>query len=179
MADERLHELKVLVLDDSHNFIAIMRSILKGFGIKKIFDARNAVTALEILQVHRVDIAFVDLRMKDLDGFEFVKLIRNAEDSPNATLPIVMVSADGKLATVKQALHNGIDDFLTKPVRPVDIYNRLVSVMNNPRSYISTSSGYFGPDRRRRMDAGYCGPERRKRDESAVATQPRDVFQVD
>jgi hypothetical protein len=49
-------------------------------------------------------------------------------------------------------------------VRPVDLYNRLVSLIERPRRFVK-APGYFGPDRRRRQDPRYSGPWRRSTDE--------------
>ena len=172
MGGDDLQNLQVLVVDDNRNFISIMRSILNGFNIKRVYEARSAVAAFEILKVHSIDIAFVDLKMDGLDGFEFAHLIRNGTDSPNPYLPLIMVTSDGKLSTVKQAIDCGIDDYLTKPIKPIDVFNRIRAAVSKPRRYIQTKSGYFGPDRRRTADSRYTGPERR-------APRDNDIISLD
>lgn len=174
MNQDALMNLRVLVLDDNRNFLTIMRSILHGLGVKKVFDAKDPVDAFEILKSSMIDLAFVDYWMADLNGIEFAHLIRSGSDSPNPYLPIIMVSGDGKMSTVKRALHNGVDEFLAKPVRPIDVLNRIKAVMDRPRRYISSSDGYFGPDRRRRRDDNYHGQERRKTDQVIEMNSKKD-----
>ncbi len=176
MDQDQYSHLQVLVVDDNRNFISIMRSILNGFGIKAVLEAQSAVEAFESLKSSQVDIAFVDYQMDDLDGMEFAHLIRNGEDSPNPYLPIIMVTADGKYSTVKKAIHSGIDDFLTKPIKPIDVLNRVKSAMQNQRRYIRSSTGYFGPDRRRRRSAQYAGPERRAADRDPKKADTKEVY---
>lgn len=163
-----LSDLRVLVLDDNRHFLSIMRTILRHFGVGEILDRTDASEAFELLKMTSINLAFVDLRMPDLDGFEFVSLVRTATDSPNAALPFIMLSADGSRATVQKAINVGIDEFLVKPVRPVDVYQRIVKLIARPHQYVRTKGGYFGPDRRRRVDEGFDGSDRRESNDAEV-----------
>ncbi len=64
----------------------------------------------------------------------------------------------------------GVTEFLTKPISPKALYQRIVSVVTNPRPFIKTKT-YFGPDRRRHASLNYAGPERRKGDNAEVIRQ--------
>jgi DNA-binding response OmpR family regulator len=55
----------------------------------------------------------------------------------------------------------GVTEFLTKPISAKALYQRILNVVANPRPFIKTKT-YFGPDRRRNVNASYAGPERRK-----------------
>lgn len=160
MDKKQLEGLKILILDDNRNFLAIMRQILRALGVRKIIDASNAESAFEILRNTNIDMAFIDLRMPGLDGFEFTKLVRNSSDSPNRFLPIVMVTADARQSVVKESINAGVEEFLIKPVRPRDVYLRIMRLINHPHTYVRTKS-YFGPDRRRRDDMTRQGIDRR------------------
>ncbi len=141
----------------------ILREIMRGFGLRDIREARDAATAFEIIKDNHIDIALVDQNLGDLDGTEFVQLIRNADDSPNPYIQIIMVTAHGDRKTVMESLRAGANEFMVKPVTPMDLFKKLVSCIDHPRQFVRTSS-YFGPDRRRRQSANYRGPWRRKAD---------------
>jgi DNA-binding response OmpR family regulator len=111
--------------------------------------------------------AFVDFRLTGLDGLEFCRLVRTASDSPNPYLPIIMVTAYSERSRVLGAINAGVDEFLVKPVRAVDVASRLNAVIERRRPFVR-SADYFGPDRRRRKDPKYRGPLRRSSDPSAV-----------
>ena len=53
----------------------------------------------------------------------------------------------------------GVTEICAKPVTAKQMWEKIVAVVNNPRPFVKTA-GYFGPDRRRRME-DYAGPERR------------------
>ncbi len=155
-----LSRVSVLLLDDNRNFISIMRQVLRSFGIRDVHEATDAVAAFEILKTASIDIAFVDFKMPGFDGFEFARLVRAPYDSPNKFLPLILVTADGRTSTVNGAINAGFEEFLIKPIRPKDVYNRLVHLLSHPHKYVWTKT-FFGPDRRRRQNDRFNGIERR------------------
>lgn len=156
-----LDRLKVLVVDDSQHMTNVVKTILRGFEIKDFFDANNATAAFNIIRNSPVDLIITDYAMDPVNGCELTKLIRTAEDSPNHFVPIIMLTAYAEKSKVEAARDAGVTEFCAKPVTPTDLYRKVCSVINTPRSFIRTS-GYFGPDRRRRKDDNYQGSERRE-----------------
>ena len=47
--DRMMERLKVVVVDDNHHMINIVKTILRGFGVKDIIDASNAADAFHII----------------------------------------------------------------------------------------------------------------------------------
>lgn len=155
-----LSRVQALVLDDNQNFVSIMRSILRGFGVRHIYEERDALRAMELIEQHSIDIAFVDLKMPLFTGLEFAKAVRSTLKSSNGRLPIVLVTGNVSRSTIADAINAGIEDVLAKPLSPKSVYVRMVRLLQNPHEYIEVD-GYFGPCRRRRIDQMYAGPERR------------------
>ena len=159
--DRMLERLKVLVVDDNHHMINIIKTILRGFEVKDFFDASNAADAFSIIRGTPIDLIITDFAMDPINGCEFTKLIRTAEDSPNHFVPIIMLTAYAEKSKVEQARDAGVTEFCAKPVTATELYRKVCSVINTPRSFVRTSV-YFGPDRRRRKDDNYGGKERRE-----------------
>lgn len=158
-----LDKLTILVLEDNSHMALILREVMRGFGLRDIREARDAATAFEIIKDNHIDIALVDQNLGDLDGHEFIQLIRTADDSPNPYIQIIMVTAHGDRKTVMEAIRAGANEFIVKPVTPSDLYAKLRQCIERPRQFVRTGD-YFGPDRRRRQDPVYRGPWRRKDD---------------
>lgn len=156
-----LERLKVLVVDDNHHMINIIKTILRGFDVKDFYDASNAADAFNLIRTTAFDLIITDYAMDPLNGCEFTKLIRTAEDSPNHFIPIIMLTAYAEKSKVEQARDAGVTEFCAKPVTATELYRKVCAVINTPRSFIRTSV-YFGPDRRRRKDNNYRGQERRE-----------------
>ena len=159
--DRMLERLKVLVVDDNHHMTNIVKTILRGFEVKDFFDASNAADAFNVIRTTAVDLIITDFAMDPINGCEFTKLIRTAEDSPNHFVPIIMLTAYAEKSKVEQARDSGVTEFCAKPVTATELYRKVCAVINTPRSFIRTGV-YFGPDRRRRKDDNYKGSERRE-----------------
>ena len=71
------------------------------------------------------DIAFVDFKLGGLDGVDFCRRIRRDPTSPNRYMPLVMITAYSERSRVLDAINAGVDEFLVKPVRAVDVANRV------------------------------------------------------
>jgi CheY-like chemotaxis protein len=167
MREYDLSNLRVLVVDDNRHFIAIIRTVLRAFGVRRIFDCTDAVQALELLKQTEIDIALIDLKIGDIDGLELARLIRSAPDSQNPRMPIIMVTAFSERSNVEAAISAGIDEFLVKPVSPQMLFKRIVWLIEHPRPYLRFGS-YFGPDRRRQESPNFGGEERRSAEEAQI-----------
>lgn len=168
----RFDRLKILVVDDNRHMRMLVSAVLEAFGVKTIYEASSGEDAWKILNVNPCDLVIVDWVMSGMSGIELTERIRNAADSPNPFLPIVMLTGHTSLERVNLARDAGVNEFLAKPVSAKAILNRLVSIIEHPRPYVRTKS-YFGPCRRRREGA-YHGPERRH-PENETRTIPANV----
>ena len=101
----------VLIVDDEE----IQREMLGGYLKKKGYDiniAPSGPDALDIIDKNTVDIVISDQKMPEMSGLELVGKIR--EEHPN--ISTVMLTAFGSIDDAVQAMKNGVDDYLTKPV---------------------------------------------------------------
>lgn len=161
MNEYNLEQLSVLVVDDNRHMRFLVRMILKSLGLKQIMEAEEGESAFKVLDKFDADIVICDWAMQPMDGIEFTKKIRTDDDSPNAYVPIIMLTGHTEVSHVVTARDAGVNEFLAKPVSAKKIYQRIKEILDNPRQYVRTPS-YFGPDRRRRQDPDYKGVERRK-----------------
>lgn len=167
MAEEvdPIAELSVVVVDDSRNFLKLVRSILRNFGLKDCICFDDPSAALAYLEIHSVDCVIMDLVMPKMNGFELAHKIRHSTEIANRLIPIIMVTGHANRENISKAINSGIDEVLVKPFRPVDLRKRLHAIATNPRRYIHTQQGYAGPERRRGdRDKTYFGPDRRVED---------------
>src|SRR5690606_8283670 len=99
-----------LVVDDE----ASLRAVLAGAiapTVARVIEAGSAARALDILREENVDIVVSDLRMPGMDGFAFLRRVR--EEQPG--LRFVLVTAHADMEVVTRALREGASDFLPKP----------------------------------------------------------------
>lgn len=104
---------KVLVVDDA----AFMRLSLKNMLVKNEFevvgDAENGAIAVDMYKKLKPDIVTMDITMPEMEGIEALKKI--LEFDPNAN--VIMISALGQEAKVKQAIILGAKGFIVKPFK--------------------------------------------------------------
>lgn len=155
--------VRVLIVDDNGYMLTILRTILHGFGIKQIYESRDPADAFDMVRSDAVDIIITDYQMEILDGLDFVRLVRTADDSPNPLVPIIMLSAYSERSRVEAARDAGVTEFCCKPVTAKEMFAKIAAVINEPRPFIRNKH-YFGPDRRRQdpETSTYKGKERRK-----------------
>ncbi len=160
MVNTAMERLRVLVVDDNHHMINLVKTILRGFGIKDVQEAHDAVEAFEIMRSTQMDFLIVDIAMEPLNGIEFVTLVRTAEDSPAPYVPIIMLTAYSERSKVMAARDAGATEFCAKPVTATELYRKVAAIVNAPRSFVRTQH-FFGPDRRRHKNDAFNGSERR------------------
>jgi two-component system, chemotaxis family, chemotaxis protein CheY len=171
-----LEKLRFLLVDDNQHMRAIVATILKGVGVRQIREAMDGAEALQVLRDWRPDIAVVDFKMSPLDGVQFTKLVRNAPDSVDRFLPIIMLTGFAERHRVFEARDAGVTEIVVKPVTARSLLDRINTVIYHPRPYIR-SPDYFGPCRRRRNDPSYKGPFRRT-GEADSAEPPTDTIEI-
>ena len=171
MATLNFRELKILVIDDSRDMQLIIKSILHELGVKYVRVVSDAALGFQELQGFPADLILVDWHMEPLDGLDFVRLVRNAKDSCNPYVPIIMLTGFTEHRRITEARDAGVNEYLAKPVSVQSVASRIVSTINNPRPFIRTKK-YFGPCRRRQNFGVPRGmKERRHSDPVSVAEQ--------
>lgn len=120
-------EVGILVVDDVNTMRVQIKDLLKTFGFKKITLASNGEEAKGFLEAEPIHLILCDWHMAPVDGMEFLKYVR-AHDTHKGTA-FVMVTAEGTKEKVVEAIKSGVDDYLVKPLTPVQIQNKVYGVL--------------------------------------------------
>jgi two-component system, chemotaxis family, chemotaxis protein CheY len=155
-----LDQMNVLVVDDNHHMVVLVKGILMALGIKHVHTAKDSADAFEELRNFPADIIICDYNMQPLDGIDFARLVRNSADSPNPYVAILMMTGHSDYGTVTTVRDAGVNEFLAKPISLKSLSQRIIHIIEKPRPFVKTRR-YFGPDRRRQQ-IPFKGPERRK-----------------
>jgi CheY-like chemotaxis protein len=83
--------------------------------------ANNGREAVEMFQAHRYDLILMDVQMPEVDGFKATATIREIEASRGGHIPIIAMTAHARPEDRSECLRAGMDEFLSKPVRPQEL----------------------------------------------------------
>lgn len=161
-----LRDLSVMVVDDNPNMRTIVGGVLTAAGVGALHYAINGRDAMRVLSETRIDVAYVDFEMPQMNGLELIREIRRI-NGPERFMPLIMLTGYADMQRVNAALNAGMTEFLRKPVTARDILLRLQAAIVNARPFV-TAGLYFGPDRRRRRDEPESAPRRRASDRPAL-----------
>ncbi|MEK0081813.1 ATP-binding protein [Benzoatithermus flavus] len=106
--------LRVLVVDDIATNRMLLSALLGGLGHAPAM-AEDGIKAVEAATRERFDLILMDLHMPGMDGFMATQAIRSG-GGPNATTPIVALSADVLPETARACRTAGMDGNLAKPI---------------------------------------------------------------
>jgi two-component system chemotaxis response regulator CheY len=161
MSGYNLSQLTGLVVDDSVFMQRVLEEVLRELGLGGVAIAEDGIEAFDKFMTYRPDFVITDWDMDKVDGPAFVKRVRTDEKSSNPFVPIIMLTGYGEHSRVLEARDFGITEFMVKPISAGGIYKRIVSLIENPRPFIDSGTGYFGPCRRRLDLANFEGENRR------------------
>lgn len=116
--------MRALLVDDSRAMRRILTGILKSAGFDEVHEAGDGVEALDVLRnIERPDLALVDWNMPQMNGYEFVKVVRMRNDFDD--MVIMMVTTETEMERVVQALEAGANEYIMKPFTKEVIQDKL------------------------------------------------------
>ncbi|HEV3449470.1 MAG TPA: response regulator, partial [Gemmataceae bacterium] len=113
-------QLNVLVAEDNEFSAQLMEQLLtrRDYRVRL---ASNGREALALAGKGVFDLLLLDVHMPELDGFEVVQAIRERERTVGGHLPVIALTARSRQEDRERCLTAGMDDFLTKPIRPAEL----------------------------------------------------------
>lgn len=115
---------RILVVDDDKNTRFLFKTILEKANYT-VLAAGNGEEALEMMDKEHIDLAVLDIMMPKMDGYEFTKALRTADNN----LPILMVSAKQMPKDKHRGFDVGIDDYMTKPIESEEFLYRIKALL--------------------------------------------------
>ena len=121
----------LFVIDDDVELTELLNEFLSSHNYHvSIFN--NPLEAIDILltKTHILcDLVILDIMMPELDGFQVLRKIRESSN-----VPVIMLSAKGKVADRVVGLELGADDYLAKPFEPQELLARIQSILRRATS---------------------------------------------
>lgn len=187
--EERLKRVNILVADNDPTIGDLIITILQTLGFASLKYVQDGYQAMDVLSDLHTDLLITDWELRPcealdisvvrsraannsgkprwkkyppINGLSLVECIRHSAASPNPFLPVIMMTPPARQGVVFSARDAGVNEILVKPLNAYTLSERIISVIEHPRIFV-TSDEYKGPCRRRKFESRPGKPERRKR----------------
>jgi two-component system CheB/CheR fusion protein len=114
---------RIVVVDDQEDSREMLRIVLEARR-HVVYDAADGERAIQLIEEQKPDIAFIDIGLPVMDGFEVARSVRKRHDLKRVKL--VALSGYGTKRDVEAALKAGFDEHVTKPAE-VDKLERILA----------------------------------------------------
>lgn len=115
----------LLVEDHPINQITTKKVLSAWSPHVRVEIATNGLKGVEMMRNHHFDLVLMDLQMPVMDGFEATKAIREF-----SAVPIVALTANASIPEHQRCLEVGMNDYLTKPFKPEELYAKVLSALS-------------------------------------------------
>ena len=121
---KNLRGVNVLVVEDNKVNQILVKKFLNSWGAK-FYIAENGQVALDLFKEHQFDVVLMDLQMPVMDGYESARQMRMLEQNTDKFTPIIALTASTLLNERERIVQVGMNDFLSKPFNPNELYQKI------------------------------------------------------
>lgn len=128
---EARRSLSILLAEDNIVNQKLAAKLLekRGYLVAVASNGREAVDAFE---GERFDLILMDVQMPEMDGIKATRLIREKEAEHGGHIPIVAMTAHAMKGDREECLAAGMDDYMSKPFKPKELYSIIEKVAFRP-----------------------------------------------
>ena len=128
---DELRGIRVLVVDDFQDARDSARAMFEHLGAD-VLVAADGQDALDVLQNEEVDVIFCDIRMPNMDGYEFIRALRHRRDGPQP--PVIAISGQASSGDHRRTHAAGFDGHIDKPFVDTDLLGAVSAVRDRRRA---------------------------------------------
>lgn len=144
-----LQEVTVLLQGGSRIEVDMLIQLFTGFGTGHLRRAESLAQMREALANEPIDLAVLDVTAGLEETLEVVRELRRMSTATRYA-PVVLTTANAYPSLLNDARDAGVSYVVTKPLSPRVLFDRLIWIVKDARSFIEVE-GYVGPDRRVRL----------------------------
>lgn len=117
---------RILAVEDDPNTLELIAYTLERKGYQ-VIPAKNGLEGLKKAQDDHPDLIILDVMLPGLDGYDVCRRLRQIPET--AVLPILMMSAKARQEDKDVGLRRGADDYLAKPVDPLEMVAKVETLL--------------------------------------------------
>tara|TARA_R110002073_G_C9448951_1_gene577920 strand:+ start:950 stop:1405 length:456 start_codon:yes stop_codon:yes gene_type:complete len=141
MPNQILSGVRILIVEDVAATRRLIARLLGSLGCQDLIEADGIETAWQHLNGQRIDLMLLDQELLDGTGIKLIQDLRANSDSPNHSIPTIMLTGHSEAAVVEQSISAGADGFLVKPVMPDKLGRRILEVLASRKNGVARSAG--------------------------------------
>lgn len=130
---------KILVADDVQMIRRALKIALLKAGITGISEAKNGLEVVEQLKQDTFDLIVCDWEMPEMSGIETLRYVRR--DPRHRDTPFVMVTSVAEPENIRQAMRDGVTDYIVKPVKPDVFLGKIMFILRKRAKQASSPQG--------------------------------------
>ena len=127
------NKYKILVVEDDRNILGMIHTVLDTNGYQ-VLTAQRCQQGILMLTSHMPDLVVLDLGLPDMDGLEFIRIVRRS-----SMIPIIVLSARSDEQDKVSALDLGANDYITKPFGTAELLARVRASLRIHRMNLQAS----------------------------------------
>ena len=138
----------ILIVDDEEDIRELIAVNLLREENYRLIEAENGLQAVKMAKAEKPDLIILDLMLPEMDGVNVYKVLR--EDMRTKSIPVIMLTARGRLEEKIAGLELGVDDYMPKPFSPKELMLRVRNLLRrtNPNQSANViESGPFSLDK--------------------------------
>lgn len=113
-----MNEKTVLIIEDEEDAAELFAEMMRVSGYRVIKTSRST-PAIGMMTAEKPDVVLLDIMMPEISGLDILRQMRR--DPALANIPVVVITAKGMPADIKNGMEAGAFTYLTKPVGFLDL----------------------------------------------------------
>lgn len=124
-----MNEKTVMIVEDEEDAAELFAEMMRISGYRVVKTSKS-VPAIEIMTAEKPDVILLDIMMPEVSGLDILRAMRH--DPALAGIPVVIITAKGMPADIKNGMEAGASTYLTKPVGFLDLKEAVERALGSP-----------------------------------------------
>ncbi|HEY5730541.1 MAG TPA: response regulator [Anaerolineales bacterium] len=120
----------ILYIEDHSDNMTLVKRIFRPDSYNLI-EAWTGFQGIAIAESQNIDLVLLDINLPDMDGYEVAHRLRASTKPELANTPIIAVTANAMKGDAKKAMDAGCNDYMSKPINIVDLFEKVETLIAN------------------------------------------------
>ena len=125
-----MNEKTVMIIEDEEDAAELFAEMMRISGYHVVKTSKSA-PAIEMMTTEKPDVILLDIMMPEISGLDILRQMRR--DPALANIPVIVVTAKGMPADIKNGMEAGASTYLTKPVGFLDLKEAVARALGSQK----------------------------------------------